>query len=82
MLLITDPAAFEGRRLARDAAIAVLAFAYAVWAIAGAGEEIIAKGFVLLLAGIPVYLWLKWREGRTAAPPALPTAPVHVLQEH
>ena len=58
--------------------IAALAFAYAVWAIAGAGEEVIAKGFVLLLAGIPIYLWLNWRRDR-AAQTLVP--PARVLQE-
>jgi basic amino acid/polyamine antiporter, APA family len=69
MLLVQEPAAFEGRRLARDAAIALLAFAYSVWAITGAGDDVIAKGFVLLLAGIPIYLWLNWRR---RAPEHLP----------
>src|SRR5919112_830877 len=64
MLLVNEPQAFEGRRLARDTAIALLAFAYSVWAIAGAGVDVIAKGFVLLLAGIPIYLWLSWRKRR------------------
>ena len=64
LLLVNEPAAFQGRRLARDAAIALLAFAYSVWAIAGAGADVIAKGFVLLLAGIPIYLWLSWRKRR------------------
>jgi hypothetical protein len=41
--------------------IASLAFAYSVWAIWGSGEEWLAKGFMLLLLGIPVYVWLKWR---------------------
>src|SRR5918997_5655674 len=67
MLLINEPAAFEGRRLARDATVASLAFAYAVWAIAGAGQDVIAKGFVLLLAGIPIYLWLSGRKRRAPA---------------
>ena len=48
--------------------IATLAFAYSTWAIWGAGEEVIAKGFMLLLAGIPVYIWLKWRQSRVAPP--------------
>src|ERR687893_786193 len=64
LLLVNEPAAFQGRRLARDVAIALLAFAYSVWAIAGAGADVIAKGFVLLLAGIPIYLWLSWRKRR------------------
>jgi basic amino acid/polyamine antiporter, APA family len=67
LLLVNEPAAFQGRRLARDAAIALLAFAYSVWAIAGAGADVIAKGFVLLLAGIPIYLWLSWRKRRAPA---------------
>ena len=72
LLLVNEPAAFQGRRLARDAAIALLAFAYSVWAIAGAGADVIAKGFVLLLAGIPIYLWLSWRKRRAPAT-TLPT---------
>ena len=42
--------------------IASLAFAYSVWAIWGSGEEWLAKGFMLLLFGIPVYIWMKWRQ--------------------
>ncbi|HSJ46059.1 MAG TPA: hypothetical protein VK923_15405 [Euzebyales bacterium] len=42
--------------------IAGLAFAYAMWAIAGAGDEVVFKGFLMLLAGIPVYVWIRWRE--------------------
>ena len=42
--------------------IAGLAFAYSVWAIWGSGEEWLAKGFMLLLFGIPVYVWMKWRQ--------------------
>jgi APA family basic amino acid/polyamine antiporter len=52
--------------------IASLAFAYSVWAIWGSGEEWLAKGFMLLLFGIPVYVWMKWRESK--APPAIETA--------
>jgi len=64
MLFITDPERFSGRNLVRDTAVAVLAFAYSVWAIVGAGYDIIARGFVLLLLGMPVYVYLKWRQRR------------------
>ena len=37
----------------RDVVIAALAFAYSVWAIAGAGDDIVTKGFVLLLRRHP-----------------------------
>jgi APA family basic amino acid/polyamine antiporter len=67
MLLVTDRARFSGRRLATDALVALLAFGYSLWAIAGAGYEVVFKGFLLLLAGIPVYVWLRWRATRAAA---------------
>ncbi len=38
-----------------------LAFAYSLWAIYGAGEEAVFWGFLLLLAGIPFYVWMKYR---------------------
>jgi APA family basic amino acid/polyamine antiporter len=40
-----------------------LGAAYSLWAIAGAGREATLWGAVLLLAGLPVYLWMK-RGGR------------------
>ncbi|MFI0353267.1 amino acid permease [Actinomadura sp. 9N407] len=61
VLLATDRAAFSGGRLARDAVIALLAFGYSAWAIAGAGYEVVYKGTLLIFAGMPVYAWLKYR---------------------
>ena len=52
-----------------------LAFAYSVWAIWGSGQEWLAKGFMLLLFGIPVFVFMKWRQGRT------PLEPLHVPDE-
>jgi APA family basic amino acid/polyamine antiporter len=40
------------------AAAAVLAFAYSIWAIAGAGKDTIYWGFLLLIAGLPVHVFL------------------------
>lgn len=42
-----------------------LAFAYSLWAIYGAGEKVVFWGFLLLLAGIPFYIWMKWRNKDT-----------------
>lgn len=61
VLMATDRAAFSGGRLARDAVIALLAFGYSTWAIAGAGYEVVYKGTLLIFAGMPVYAWLKYR---------------------
>jgi APA family basic amino acid/polyamine antiporter len=34
-----------------------LAFCYSLWAIGGAGRDAVYWGFLLLLAGIPLYAW-------------------------
>ena len=62
-------------KLTRDTVIAGLAFAYSVWAIWGSGEEWLAKGFMLLLFGIPVFVLMKWRESRKVVL-ELPPVPV------
>jgi APA family basic amino acid/polyamine antiporter len=43
--------------------VASLAFVYSFGAIAGAGADVVYWGFVLLLAGLPVYVWVKRRDG-------------------
>src|SRR5262249_39401057 len=40
------------------AAIATLAFIYSMWTIGGAGLETVYWGFLLLMAGLPVYVWV------------------------
>jgi APA family basic amino acid/polyamine antiporter len=68
MLMFREPEMFSGRRLAVDATVAILAFLYSFWMIYGAGQEYIAQGFLLLMAGIPVYVFLKWRQSKTLLP--------------
>ena len=54
-------------RPAGGAAIAsVLAFIYAMFAIYGAGAETVFYGFLMLLAGLPVYVWLRAAKRRRA----------------
>lgn len=38
-----------------------LAFLYALWAIAGSGEKTVYYGFMLLMAGIPFYIWIVYK---------------------
>jgi len=56
---------FSWVKLTRDTVIAALAFTYSLWAIWGSGQEWLAKGFMLLLIGIPVYVWMKWRQSKS-----------------
>ncbi len=46
------------------AALAVLAFGFSMWAIAGAGQDTVFWGFMLLVAGLPVYVAMRWRGPR------------------
>jgi APA family basic amino acid/polyamine antiporter len=66
-LLFADRASFSGANLTKSAVIATLAFAYSSWAIWGAGYKPIAEGFMLLLLGFPIYIWIKWQRYRDAS---------------
>lgn len=48
------------RRLSagRGGLIGALAFLYSLWMIGGAGTEVVYWGFLLLLSGLPVYVWV------------------------
>jgi len=72
VLFIRERELFTWIKLARDSVIAALAFAYSVWAIWGSGQERLAKGFMLLLLGIPVFVWMTWRR-RVTQPQPQPT---------
>jgi APA family basic amino acid/polyamine antiporter len=53
--------------------IATLAFIYSFWAIGGAGQETVYYGFLLLVAGLPVYVFMR-RGMRIARPASEPAA--------
>jgi len=42
-----------------EGVVAGLAFAYSLWMIAGAGADVVYWGFLLLLSGLPIYVWVK-----------------------
>lgn len=39
--------------------LAILAFIYSLWAVAGSGTEAVYWGFIGILAGVPFYVWMK-----------------------
>jgi APA family basic amino acid/polyamine antiporter len=59
MIFFNDRERFSGQRLGASITVAVLAFIYSVYAIIGSGATSVMWGFVLLLAGIPVYVWMR-----------------------
>ena len=60
VLFFRDRSLFTWARFGRDTTIAALAFACSLWAIW-------KNGFVILLLGITVYVWLAWRNSRCEA---------------
>jgi len=59
IITFRDRQAAEYRRRAGVILIPTLAFLYSLWAIGGSGRDTVYWGFLLLLAGIPVYVWAK-----------------------
>ncbi|KOU81172.1 transporter [Streptomyces sp. XY66] len=54
-------------RLARDGALAVLAFGFSMWLVAGSGYAAVYQGVLFLFAGVAVYAVMAARRHRTAA---------------
>ena len=46
---------------------ASLAFVYAIWTIIGSGAQTVFYGFVLMLLGLPVYVWMRREQSTTRA---------------
>ena len=67
MIYVREPELFRGDRFGRAVLLAGLAFAYSIWAIGGTGQATVFWGFLLLMVGIPVYVWIAWRERQTAS---------------
>ena len=40
------------------------AFLYSIWGLYGAGESSVFYGFILMMAGIPFYVWIKSRKSK------------------
>ncbi|MFJ6521700.1 amino acid permease [Streptomyces filamentosus] len=57
----------QGARLARDAALALAAFGFSLWLVAGSGHAAVYQGVLFLFAGVLVYAWMAARK-RAAAP--------------
>lgn len=62
MLFLKDRQRFSGKKLGGAFAVSILAFAYSMWAIAGAPQLEVFCVFLLLVAGTPVYVWVRWRQ--------------------
>ncbi|WP_165678841.1 amino acid permease, partial [Metapseudomonas otitidis] len=59
--LAVKPEAFSERERGWALLLGSLGFVYAIWALYGTGEQAIFWGFLVLMAGIPLYSWRQWR---------------------
>jgi len=57
VIFVRERERFKGERLLGSSIIAVLALLYSLWAISGTGRTTVFWGFVLMLAGLPIYWW-------------------------
>lgn len=39
------------------------AFLFSIWAVIGSGADVVFWGFILLMAGLPIYVWIKIKRG-------------------
>jgi APA family basic amino acid/polyamine antiporter len=59
VIFVREREDFRGERLVGASVIAVLALLYSLWAISGTGSATVFWGFVLMVAGLPIYWWQK-----------------------
>jgi APA family basic amino acid/polyamine antiporter len=45
--------------------LASLAFLFSLWMVVGAGQEVVYWGFILLMSGIPFYVWKLWKNKKS-----------------
>jgi basic amino acid/polyamine antiporter, APA family len=64
--LVAAPA--PGETVPRVTIIEIIAFVFAVFTLYGCGAEAVLYGVVLLVLGIPVYVWQRRRAGSSGAP--------------
>lgn len=65
VLLVKHSKEFNIWNFLKNSFIALLTFAYSIYAIYGTGAEVVMYGFILMLIGIPVYLYMMLQNNKT-----------------
>jgi basic amino acid/polyamine antiporter, APA family len=76
VLMIREPGRFTGVKIARNAVAAVLGFGYSLWAMYATGYVAIGQGYLLIMAGTVVYVWMRWQRSKERV-----HLPTHTLAE-
>jgi Amino acid transporters len=69
-MLATKPDSFSPRSRPQVFAIGCLGFLYSLWALYGTGQQAIFWGFLVFMAGIPMYTWRQYRNRLQGLPMA------------
>lgn len=65
ILLVKREKNFTLWNFLRNSIVPLIGFAYAVWAIYGSGAETVMYGFLLMLFGVPLYLYMKLKDEKS-----------------
>jgi APA family basic amino acid/polyamine antiporter len=57
--LCNQPEKFSRNNLIKYLILTILATLYSLWAIAGAGQDVMSYGLLLFLSGVPIYAWIR-----------------------
>ena len=71
MILIRTGRTVAGPGMVKIGVLGGLGFLYTLWAIYGAGADTVFLGFLLILAGIPIHVLIKWRNARAGVDAAV-----------
>ncbi len=66
MIRLKGNQGLSGARLAKVGLLGCLGFLYSGWALYGSGAETVFLGTLLIVAAIPLHVWMKWRNGKSA----------------
>ncbi len=64
MIRLKGGEVLHGPELAKVVVLGALGFVYSVWAFIGSGAETVLIGSVLLLAGVPIHVWVRWSQAK------------------
>jgi len=67
-VIIRRDSAPTGRAMSSFTFVEIVAFAFSVWTLYGCGAEAVLYGLLLLVLGIPLYVWMRRRGAELAAP--------------
>jgi len=64
LILIKNKVSGWENKLIRTFILSIPVFAFSLWAIYGSGLEIVFNGFIILMVGVPFYVWAKIKQSK------------------